>query len=594
MLRRSLRYLLCLIVIAGCLFGAPVMAQDDDISIFVSLNRDKIGLDEQVTMTIKIKGAGRDIPPPDLPTLSMFDVRSQGQSSNYQVINGVVTQSVTYRYGLIPRRAGEFPIGNISVVYKNKRYKGNDVLLSVIAESSTVGQTTEQRAKSSDGRYRLAFLEAEVDNATPYVNEQVTLTLKFYIAATRHSTPDLTWPTATGFWFEPLGNITTYRQRINNQVYKVYDVKAALFPTQTGELALGRAMMTSTVSRDFFRFGGESVTSRSNPITLKAKPLPATGRPDKFTGTIGKFKMRAQLDKTTVEVNQPITMTVRITGTGNIKSVAAPIIPESPDFRVYQASAKENVTRSNYQLGGTKLFEEVFVPRRPGKLKIPAVTFNFFNPTTGKYEEVHTREIPITVVGGERVATNGEVPYVPSGVLVGNQANDIRYLKPDIGDLSKSGELVIHDPFYLTINGLPILGLLGVLLYRRRQDRLAANVGYARARSATRLARKRLARAKSLVGSESSGEFFGEISRAVISFLADKLNISPHGLTTEKIAQLLTSHGAETQLVNQTVELLRQCDFARYTPSGQTAPSQEELLEKATQLMVRMGGLRFE
>lgn len=591
-MRQLIPYILSLLAIIAAFVPSVTFAQDD-ISVVVSLNRDKIGMDESAMLTIEIEGAGRDIPPPDMPTLSMFDVRNQGQSSNFQIINGVMSSSVTYRYALYPKKAGAWPIKNISVVYNNKRYRGNDVTLTVMKEDTSVGNSTEERGRTSDGRLRLAFMEAEVDKKNPYVNEQVTLTLKFYVGSSRTSSPEINTPVTTGFWAERVGSSTTYQQQINNHVYKVYEVRFALFPTQTGELTIERVLGRITVFRDLLMFGGEDVSTRSNPVTVNVRPLPDAGRPDKFTGTIGSYKMQTQVDKTSVEVNQPITVTVRITGTGNIKAVAEPIIPESEDFRVYQASARENVTRNNYTLGGTKIFEEVFVPRRPGNLKLPALTFNFFNPQTNKYQSISSSEVPITVVGGEQMATSGELPYAPSGVKIGTQANDIRYLKQNMGGVSEPGELVIHQPIYLILNSLPVLGLIGTILFRRRQEKLATNVGYARARSATRQAQKRLARAKALAKDEDSEKFFAEISSAVISFVADKLNISPHGLTSDQVARLLKEHGAADEVARQTVALLRECDFARYTPTGRTAAGRADLMTRAEQLMVHIGGLKF-
>ena len=591
--RRFFSYLIPFLALAVMLAPNVLYAQSDDINVAVTLNRDKIGMDEQAVLTIEIDGAGRDIPPPDMPTLSMFDVRNQGQSSNFQIVNGVMSSSITYRYALLPKKAGVWPIENISVVYNNKRYKGNSVTLTVMKEESSVGNSTEERGRTTDGRLRVAFMEAEVDKPNPYVNEQVTLTLKFYVGSSRTSSPEINTPVTTGFWAERVGSSTTYQQQINGHVYKVYEVRFALFPTQTGELTIERVVGRITVFRDLLMFGGEEATTRSNPVTVSVRPLPTAGRPDQFTGTIGAYGMKTQVDKTTVEVNQPVTMTVRIAGTGNIKSVAEPIIPELADFRVYQASARENVTRNNYDLGGTKIFEEVFVPRRPGNLKIPALTFNYFNPKTNRYEEVTSREVPITVVGGENMATSGELPFAPSGVKIGTQANDIRYLKQEMGHLSKSGALVLDQPAYLILNALPILGLIGTVFYRRRQEKLASNVGYARARSATRQAQKRLARAKSLAGQQDSEKFFAEISLAVISFVADKLNISPHGLTSDRVAQLLREHGAAEEVVKQTIDLLRECDFARYTPTGRTESGRSDLMNKAEQMMVHIGGLKF-
>ena len=88
----------------------------------------------------------------------------------------------------------------------------------------------------------------------------------------------------------------------------------------------------------------------------------------------------------------------------------------------------------------------------------------------------------------------------------------------------------------------------------------------ARARGAARLARKRLTRAKSLANPETAEEFYAECNLAVLAYIGDKLNISPHGLTTERVTELLAGRGADDDLVNDTVAFLERCAFARYAP----------------------------
>ena len=579
------------VVLVGMIAGR-VSAQND-ISVEVALSRDTIGMDEQVLLTITASGAVQDLPAPQMPSLATFEVYSRGQSSSFSMINGRMSFEQTYRYILLPKKAGTFPISNVSIVYQNKRYKANDVTLTVLAEDAASSDDADRMARDRSGRRRDHFLVAEVDRDNPYVNQQVTLTLKFYIAV-RHSTPELTWPTSTGFWRESLSSSTAYNQRVDGRTYKVYEIKSALFPTQAGQLEIGRALITSSTSTGIFAFGGEQITARSRPITINVKPLPKTGRPVDFTGTVGKFSITARADKTTVDVNQPVTLTVRITGTGHIKSVGEPVIPELDAFRVYRASSKENVTKAKNQLGGTKIFEEVFVPRQPGPLEIPALTFSYFNPQTGRYHTEKTRPVALEVRQVDGYAEGSDAAYVPSGVTIGSQAQDIRYIRENIGQLQPIGALVIARPLYLVVNGVPVVVLAVLVAFRLRREKLSKDVGYARSRAAGRLARKRLARARSLAKLDSAGEFYAEIAQAVTSFVADKLNISPHGLTSDAIAELLRQRGAADGLITATVSVLQKSDFHRFAPATVTDSDMAASLTAAEDVMTQLGRVKFD
>ncbi|MCP4686297.1 MAG: protein BatD [bacterium] len=583
--------------------GSSRAQNTPDIQVGVTISRDTIGLDETATLQIVVSGNTQDLPGPKVPTLPMFEVYSQGRSSNFSLVNGRIESSVTYRYLILPKKEGSYPIDNIAVVHQNKRYKGNAVSLTVLDQGTTSTPSLEAKASDKTGQSKDLFLEATVDNANPYVNEQVTLSLKFYIAVQFYGSPSLTGPTTTGFWTEVLRNTAPYHQKVGGRTYRVLERKYALFPTQTGVLQIGRAAITTTVAtqsrrRDPFDvFGGigrgKDVTVRSNPIRVEVKPLPETGRPEGYTGTIGKFSITAQADKTTVEVNQPVTVTINIRGVGNIKSVAEPTIPELDDFRVYRASSSESVSKPKDRIGGTKTFEEVFIPKRAGSLEIPAVHISFFDPEKKRFQTVETRPIKLEATKASGPAAEYEVPYAGPDMTLGAESREIRFIKEDPGELRPVGRILEHSALYVAVNAASVLLLVATVLVRVRREKLAGDVGYARARGASKQARKRLTKAKELARLESAEEFYSESCQVVVSYIADKLNVSPHGLTTDKVSGLLSRRAAAKELIEDTTAFLHNCDFARFAPSTVSQADIDQTLKQAEDIMVRMEGIKF-
>jgi len=585
--------------------GSEANAKSSDIELEVSLNRDTIGLDEQVILQITVNSSQRNLPAPRLPTLPMFKVYSQGRSSSISITNGVVNASFTYRYILTPQKAGTFPIEQVSIVHKNKRFKGNSVELTVINQGVATPKKLEGSAKDPRGNSRDYFLEASVDKKNPYVGQQVTLTLKFYIAVQNYGSPELSEPSMTGFWSEVIGNKPVYFQRINNRRYKVSERKYALFPTQTGELTIGRAMISATIAtrritRDpFSMFGnvfgrGKDITVRSNPVIVNVKALPAKQKPKDFTGTVGKFSITASADKRKVEVNQPVTVVFKITGVGNIKSVAEPAIPDLPDFRIYRASSSENTSRVNDKLGGTKIYEEVFIPSRPGDKTIPSISYNYFDPESRRYHKIRTKPIKISVIKPEGYVAAPRSPFQANNISIGDEARDIRYIKTELGDTQPIGRIPIFRPLFIAVNGLPLAILAGLIVIRKRREKLQADVGYARSRSALRMARKRLSKAHKLSKTETVLDFYAELNSALVSYIADKLNISPHGLTTDKIGELLSEREASEELIADLINIIRKCDYARYAPSTFEQEDIDDSLKTVEELMVGIEGVKFD
>jgi hypothetical protein len=582
----TVKYIIIIsIFIASSLMAVP----SDELAIEVKLDRDSIGLDEQAILTVIVSGANQNLPAPRLPTLIKFEVYSQGRSSSLSIVNGQINSKVTYRYILVPKSAGVFPIDQVATVYKNRRYKGNRVELTVLNKGSATS----------------AILEAKVDKKNPYVNEQVTLTMKFYLAVQNYGALDLSEPTMTGFWTEKIGNKAPYFQKINNRNYKIYEIKYALFPTQTGELDIGSAIIRATVASrnrrqnvdDLFGsfFGtGEDVTIRSNTIKINVKSLPSKGKPDNFTGTIGSFEINSKVSKREVEVNQPVSVTITVSGTGNIKSIAEPILPESNEkFRIYKASSNENISILNDKVSGTKIFEEVFIPKNPGEIEIPSIKYNFFNPRTGKYREIATRPIKISAIKPEGYVASPDIPYSSPDLTISSEARDIRYIKNSIGKTKSIGDIIIANPLYLIANGVPVLVFIGMVFVRVRREKISGDIGYARSRIAIKEAKKRLAKAKSIANKSTAGEFYLEIYSAMTSYIADKLNISPHGLTTDKIKNLLEENNADAGLTDQVINVLQKSDYARFGLAMITQDNIDDSLSEAEEIMVKVYEIKF-
>jgi hypothetical protein len=600
------------VFLIGLILIGPVFAQSgDDVTIDMSLSQEVINLDGTAYLMITVNSTKQDLPDPQLPNLSMFDVYSQGTSTNISIVNGAMQRSVTYNYQLRPRRVGTFVIKPAWIAYNHKHYESKEITLQVIGSGQTppAGTNQQQQKQGTSSEVESSddiFLTASLDKKTAYVNEQVTLSVKFYSAIQLYSQPDYTQPQTTDFWADMMEPQKTYYQVVNGRRYRVIEINTALFPTRAGDLSIGSAMVTArvpverrrrrndpfSVFDDFFG-AGEEKTIRSKPLKMNVKPLPSEGKPDNYTGSVGNYKISASADKMSVEVNQPVTVTYKISGTGNIKTIAEPAIRDLNDFRVYRASSSEKVSKVGGVVGGTKVFEEVYIPKRAGKLTIPGVFLNYFNPATKKYQEISTNSIIINV----KPAQEGEyadIPITPvAGRVIDTNAKDIRYIKTDPHGLALSSSLILFHPLFLILNGIPVLLLVVVLVGQGRRRKLATDIGYARSRQAKKKARKRLAVARKLTDSGQPDKFYFEIRQALFSYVADKLNVSPHGLTSDRVLEIIAEAGAGETITKEMSDLLKRADFAQYSSANVDKKQIQESLHAAEKIMVELEGINF-
>lgn len=597
----SLRKILTPIFVV-LLAHAIVLASD--VAVTARVDRKQISQDESLEYTVEISGDVSKVPNVALPKLADFEVYSTGTSQSFTWVNGQSQNTKRYVFRMTPKRSGKLEIPAFALDIDGQRYMTQAQTVQVSAGGApqtrnTNPQTTRRQGQSQQNGVAKddLFIRTVVDKDTVYVNEQITLTFKFFQGIELLQGTDYVPPQKTGFWVEDLGPQRSIYQTVNGRDYRVTEIKSGLFPTAPGIQSIGQASLTCLVqerarNRDpfsiFNNFGvfGEtkSVKLTSDPIAVVALPLPTQGKPVDFGGAVGQFTMTASVDRRTVPVNEPITMTVKISGVGNIKTVGMPSIPDMPDFRSYQAGDSENIERMDYVLGGSKIYEQVFIPKRAGTYTIPSLSFSYFDPKARSYKTITTDAIQIEATPSQdRFAS--QVQNLQTN-RIDLAAKDIRYLKSDVGDLNtRRSQPLAMSPFFLALYLIPIIGYVAILQTQRRKERLETDHGFRRLKQARKMAEGRLARAKSSLIANDADAFYTEINRSLIEYFADRYNLPAYGLTADSIKAFAAGKQSDV-LVAKMLELLQQCDFGRFAPGGSETAQMQKLLDDARQLII--------
>ncbi len=598
------RYFWYSVFMAVILAVLPAQSRAGDARVSAQVDRTMIQQDESVEYSIELGGDISQWPNVVLPKLNDFEVYSTGTSQSFTWVNGKSQNTKKYVFRLSPKRSGFLEVPAFALDIDGKRYMTPVQKIQVNPGSAaTQARNTqgrnEPRQRQSQGAPTRddLFIRTTVDKDTVYVNEQITLSFKFFQGIELLQNPDYEAPQKTGFWVEDLGPQKSGYQTVNGRDYRVTEIKTGLFPTSPGVQTVGSASLTCLVqdrprNRDpfsiFNNFGvfGETRSAKlsSDPIEIVALPLPTQGKPDDFGGAVGRYSISATVDKTRVPVNEPITMTVKISGIGNIKTVAMPSVPDLPDFRTYQAGDSENIERVNYELGGSKIYEQVFIPKRAGTYTIPALSFSYFDPKSRQYKTATTEPIRIEATPSQdRFAS--QVQNLQTN-RIDLAAKDIRYLKSEVGNLnSRRSQPFALSPIFLALYLIPVIGYVAVVQHQRRKERLETDHGFRRLKQARKLAEGRLAQAKAHLVSSEADAFYTETSRSLIEYFADRYNLPGFGLTADKIKAFAEGKQSD-QLMGQMLDLLQQCDFGRFAPGGSDPSQMQRLWESARQLII--------
>lgn len=604
------------IVIILFLFAASI-SYADDIAISADIDRRQIALDEQLTLSVTVTGSISNIPQPQIPDLGGFTAYSSGRSQNISIINGQITSSVSFTYILVPNDVGDYTLGPFTIDYKGKTYSAGPIDVKVTPKSagktpppSYISPQAEEEPYESQTREEAKelFIETYVDKLTAYVNEQITLTFAFYQAVNLFENPVYSPPSATGFWTEDMPPQKKFYKIINGKKYLVTEIKTALFATSPGEFIIGPARLEASVE-DLERFSSRSpfdifdrdpfsMFRRGKPIVLTTDsirvdilPLPEDRRPLNFKGDVGRFDISANVDKDKVEENQPITLKIKIKGEGNIKTISSPNITEEVNMKFYDSGSSENISKSDYVVQGEKIFEKVIIPKEVGSFTMGPIEYSYFDPAIKKY--IEKKIVPITINVTE---SQEEEPSIGMSITIpGLTKEEVTLLKKDISyiklypvNLKPSGLFLYKNKVFLLINILPFFLLIFLYAFERHRDRLRSDIRYARSRRAKRLASKRLKRAKRIMLKENVKEFYAEIYKAAIEYIADKLNIPHPSITKDILEKRLEEKGIFKETIGKLKDLFDICDMARFASGRFTKEDMHKTLEEAADIITEL------
>lgn len=593
------------IVLIGLCLSLQGTLFSQDPAFEASVDRNPVSLGEQFTLSLTLSnagmGGGKNL---QLPDLSRFHIMSgPNQSSSMQFINGVVSSSIVYSYILQPKDIGKVTLGSASIEAGGKIYQTRPVTIEVVQGSPR--QKQQQAAPGGEVAEQIGdnlFLKATADKSNVLQGEQVNVSFKLY---TRVSVSNYTVsknPALTGFWGEDIENpknINLTTETINGKQYRVGVIRRmALFPTQSGTLEISPMEVQTTVQVQTRRFAdpfdaffrdpfGQTVNHivKSEPLKIKVEPLPA-GSPSSFKGAVGRFGMSTSVDRQTTKTNEPVSLKVTITGTGNIKLLESPVIEIPPDFEKYTPKVSENIDRQAERIKGSKTFEYLVIPRYPGDKSIKPVTFTFFDLSKKEYVTLRSNSIDLKVEQGDAPL----VPIVGGGTREDVQMlnQDIRFIKVSTSGLSKRGEYLHSRLPFLLLHLLPIAGFGFALVYARRRQALRRNDRGLRNRRAMKVAKTGLRQAERLLKSDRAEEFHSEVSRAVWKYVGDKLSIPHASLSIDRAVEELAHAGVNGEVNNRLRTLLEGCELARFAPASNTHTSMEQTFQEARSILVEL------
>lgn len=619
-------YLLKVLTLISCvIFFCAGISSAEDISFEATVDKNVSRVGSGIKLSLTFNGI-QNIPAPDLPDIKGFEWKYIGPSTLMSIVNNKVTSSITHIYLMIPEKTGELEIPSLSITYNDKTYSSKPIPVEIVSSSSRLPAPTAGGPSSTAGRPAASraqdntneklrdklFLSVNLRKNNAYVNEKIPLSVKLYI--NNLSVRNITYPIIENeaFLIDKFSQPRQYQEVLNGIAYTVIDFGTDIYGLYPGSFRIdpvevscvvavrrkpsGRTRRASAFDESFFnssifesffgQYENHPIAIRSSEIPIEILALPDEGKPESFDGALGNFNFTVQASPRAVQVGDPITLLMKVSGTGNFNTVNPPRLDISGSFKTYEPDIKLEPK--------CKTFEQVIIPKSDKVTGVPEVSFSFFNTGTKAYKTITAAPIPIDV---RPLKKGQELKVFEPSRASGNSVKrveilgrDIVYIKDSPGVIRRKGSLLCAKRALSVLFILPALAVILAIIMRLRRDRLVSDVRYARRLKAPRKAKKNLALARGFLKAEKTAKFYDAVFKALQEYIGDKFHLSTAGITSSVIDEL-KARGVDRLILDDLKRCFDACDSSRYAPlSTQTdeAASVMELLESVIDRMEKL------
>ncbi len=564
-----------------------------DIELRTSVNAYKLGIDDYLIYTVKVLNVNNP-PVPEMRKIKGFKVVQSSQSTRFFYSNGKSVLSTDFVFYLQAQKVGHYKINPIEYNYNGKRLVGKAYNIEVVAGAILPSQQSgrSQSVGSFGGGFDDDFfktpfdreerrnipidvkLRGKLSKKKVYKGEQLLYTVELLSLNTANSISADNDPPFDGFWKElvhiPHGNIRGRNERVGDKNYTVFEIKKIiLFPNKTGTLTLPTLKFSINIGSGSF-FGRSRVLRRS----LKGSKVEVIDLPKEYSSLpVGDFNLNVDIKNKDIDVNDMLSVVVRLEGEGNLKTLTLPLYKNNDNFKVYEGKKSSDHKVYGDILKGRLREEQAISFYKSGDFVLEPLTFTFFNPKEAKVKTIKTKPIKVHVSGVKDNAKTVNKGGVVTQLEVNKRGEDIAYIRE--GKLKRKSSLLFQSPIFYPFVYLPFLITILVLIIYPLRNKIF---------SVKDSSKKEFRETLKLLNSSDDSQLYPILE----SYIGKRLKINPSSFSLSKIEEELQKRRINHQLLKATVDYLREAESLRY--SGVGSKGKGDLRLKLSSLLRQLEG----
>ncbi|HEV8234474.1 MAG TPA: BatD family protein, partial [Gemmatimonadaceae bacterium] len=367
---------------------------------------DVVAACDAVEVTVAVSAPGSAVPQMVLPAFAPFDVLRSSVTPHVQLDprNGgsIIAE---YRYVLTTDQAGTFTIPPFEARLRDATTRSKPLRITVRGARAGEGlPTVVARARidtSLDVNFR-ALTEPETVYVGQQANYEVAVFLNETVRDRLRRNPTFYPPDMQGMLAYDLPPVAGEppKRKVGTRCFDALVYQRALFPLVPGRFVIAPAQLVYSLplSSSFFSREESHELVTDSTILVAVEP-PSAGRPSEYAGAVGDLAIASRLDSRRGRVGDPMLLTVRLSGAGNVKLFPPPRL-DIPWANLVRANERVQVDTAARKIRGAKEFDWVLTPKVAGELDVPPIRYGYFNPDTRRYAVAAAPSEHVTIAPG--------------------------------------------------------------------------------------------------------------------------------------------------------------------------------------------------
>ncbi len=527
----------------------------------------------EVSFTLE-NAQGSNFQPPAFKNFNLLS--GPNQSISTSSFNGKWTRTLTYSYNLQPKKTGKFTIAPASIEVDGKKLTTNPLSIEVVKGKDNTASTQEELEEQIETEI---YIEAIPSSIEARVGEQIILDYKIYTTKQVESYNPLNELDYAGFFAEDLRsyNSQVLKEVINGIQYSTKIIKkVALFPQQAGILEIPPLRMQVAVAspnqtkrrRSIFSYPDLiRIQVATKMLNINVRDLP-DNPPVSFSGAVGHYTMEARTNSRQINTNDAFSIQLSVNGDGDLKLVQAPDLMLGDSFEIFDTKvvAENALVAQQGRFVGKKVFDYLITPKYPGRFKLKP-KFTYYDVDSLRYLTLESEPLAISIAQGDQskavIPKNDETTATLKGIM--KTANWQEKSTPLFG-----------SPIFYILLGLPLLLLGGAYLYKQYQLKLLnVDTEALRRQRANKVALKRLETANTFLKENKSRLFYDEVSRAMLDYVSDKLNIPFSKMSKDNVRDKLLELKVSETPIQQFIHVIKTSEMALFAGKDNSSAMQD-------------------